>query len=94
VLQTEQNGGLAFINSLNAEQQGKAILYGSILSTVLPAERGIGSDGRVKTAAFRDNEVIPYEGIRSDQLTTGQHEELLRLASLYTSTKRDGHAEL
>ena len=94
VLQTEQNDGLAFINSLNAVQRGKAILYDSIRSTVLPPERGIGSDGRVQTAAFRDNEVIPYEGIRSNQLTTGQREVLLRLASLYTSKMRDGHAEL
>jgi len=94
VLQKEQNDGLAFINSLNAEQRGKAILYDSILSTVLPPERGIGSDGRVQTAAFRDNEVIPYEGVRSGQLTRDQREQRLRLASLYTSKMRDGHAEL
>ena len=71
VLQTEQNEGLAFIHALSAEQRGKAILYDSILSTVLPPERGIGSDGRVQTAAFRDNMQIPYEGIRVAELQRG-----------------------
>ncbi|MBV9602282.1 MAG: DUF3500 domain-containing protein [Chloroflexi bacterium] len=94
ILQTEQNEGLAFINALNAEQRGKAILYDSILSTVLPPERGIGSDGRVQTAAFRDNMQIPYEGIRCDALTAGQREQLVRLAALYTNKLRAGHAEL
>ncbi len=94
VLQTEQNEGLEFINSFTPAQRDKAILYHSILSTVLPPERGIGSDGRVQTAAFRDNQVIPYEGIPSSELTPGQREELLRLASLYTSKLRDGHSEL
>jgi len=94
VLQTEQNDGLAFINALSPAQRGKAILYDSILSTVLPPERGIGSDGRVQTAAFRDNVQLPYEGIRSDELTAGQREQLLRLAALYTGNLRPGHAEL
>jgi len=94
VLQPEQNEGLEFIQALRAEQRGKAILYDSILSTVLPPERGIGSDGRVQTAAFRDNIQLPYEGIRSDELTTGQREQLLRLAALYTGRLRQDHAEL
>lgn len=93
VLQAEQNAGLELINSFNASQRAKAILYDSILSTVLPPERGIGSDGRVQTAAFRDNSVIPYEGIPASDLTAGQREELVRLASLYTGKLRDGHAE-
>jgi len=94
VLQTEQNDGLEFIHALNAEQRAKAILYDSILTTVLPPERGIGSDGRVQTAAFRDNIQLPYEGIRSDEMTTGQREHLLRLASLYTGKLRAGHADV
>jgi hypothetical protein len=94
VLQTEQNEGLAFIHSLNAEQRGKAILYDSILSTKLPPERGIGSDGRVQTAAFHDNMRIPYEGLHSNAMTTGQREQLLRLAALYTDKLRSGHAEV
>jgi hypothetical protein len=94
VLQTEQNEGLELINALRAEQRARAILYDSILSTVLPPERGIGSDGRVQTAAFRDNIQLPYEGIRATDLTTGQREQLLRLAALYTGKIREGHAEI
>jgi uncharacterized protein DUF3500 len=94
VLQTEQNDGLAFINTFNPRQRDMAILYPSIMTSVLPPERGIGSDGRIQTAAFRDNMVIPYEGIPSSELTDGQREELLRLASLYTARLREGHAEI
>jgi hypothetical protein len=94
VLQTEQNEGLEFIHALRPEQRSKAILYDSILSTVLPPERGIGADGRVQTAAFRDNMQIPYEGIRATDLTRGQREQLLRLVALYTDKLRSGHAQL
>jgi hypothetical protein len=94
VLQTEQNEGLAFIHALRPEQRRTAILYDSILTTDLPPERGIGADGRVQTAAFRDNAQIPYEGIRATDLTAGQREQLLRLTALYTGKLRDGHAEL
>jgi len=93
VLQIEQNQGLEFIHALNAEQRGKAVLYDSILSTVLPPERGIGSDGRVQTAAFKDNILLPYEGLRGDAMSAGQREQLLRLAELYTGKLRPGHAE-
>ena len=94
VLQTEQNDGLAFIHTLSAGQRRQAILYDSILSSELPAERGIGSDGRVQAAAFRDNERIPYEGIRASELTEPQREQLLRLSALYTGRARAVHAEL
>lgn len=93
VLQAEQNDGLAFVNDLRADQRRSAILYDSILSSVLPAERGIGSDGRVQTAAFRDNARIPYEGIPGRALTDAQREQLARLTALYTDRLRPGHAE-
>ena len=94
VLQTEQNAGLAFINALRPDQREQAILYDSILSTVLPPERGIGADGRVQTAAFRDNIQLPYEGLPARELTAGQREGLLQLAALYTGKLRQGHAEV
>ena len=93
VLQPEQNEGLEFIHALRPAQRCKAILYDSILSTVLPPERGIGADGRVQTAAFRDNIQLPYEGIRATDLTTGQREQLLQVAALYAGKLREGHAE-
>jgi hypothetical protein len=71
VLQPEQNAGLELVNTFRAEQRSKAILYDSILTTVLPPERGIGADGRVLTAAFRDNVQIPYEGIPATELSPG-----------------------
>jgi hypothetical protein len=94
VLQVEQNDGLEFVHTLSPAQRGKAILYDSIFTDVLPPERGIGSDGRVQTAAFRDNVQLPYEGIRADELSTEQREHLLRLAALFTGRLRDDHAEL
>jgi Protein of unknown function (DUF3500) len=94
VLQIEQNEGLEFIHSLRTDQRGRAILYDSIFSNALPPERGIGSDGRVRTAAFRDNVQLAYEGIRADELSTGQREQLMRLAELYTGRLRQDHAEL
>jgi hypothetical protein len=94
VLQTEQNDGLDFIHALRQDQRSKAILYDSIFTDVLPPERGIGSDGRVQTAALRDNVVVPYEGIRADELTAGQRVQLLNLAALYTGKLRDDHAQL
>jgi hypothetical protein len=94
VLQIEQSEGLELIHSLRADQQSKAILYDSIFTDVLPPERGIGSDGRTQTAAFRDNVQIPFAGIQADDLTSGQREKLLRLAELYTGRLRRGHAEL
>jgi hypothetical protein len=93
VLQAEQNDGLAFVDTLSPDQRRQAILYDSILSSVLPAERGVGSDGRIQAAAFRDNERIPYEGIRARELTEPQRAQLLRLAALYTGRLRAGHAE-
>jgi hypothetical protein len=94
VLQPEQNEGLALMSTLRGEQRAKTILYDSILSTLLPPERGIGADGRVQTAAFRDNIQVPYEGIQATELTPDQREHLLQLAALYTGRLREGHAEL
>ena len=94
VLQAEQDQGLELVRSFAPEQQSKAILYPSILSSGLPPERGRGPDGRVKGGAFADNAVVPYEGVRAAGLSAGQRELLLRLASVYTDRIRPGHAEL
>jgi Protein of unknown function (DUF3500) len=92
VLQAAQDSGLELACSLTSDQRGKAILYPSILSSVLPPERGRGPDGRIRAAAFSDNIVLPYEGISAAELSEGQTQLLLDLIALFTSRVRDEHA--
>ena len=56
VLQDEQNRGLAFMNSLDAAARAKA--------TVAAAKTGNNN----RTEAFKDNVVIPYEGVKASEL--------------------------
>jgi Protein of unknown function (DUF3500) len=44
--------------------------------------------------SFKDNVVIPYEGIRADALTPGQRYLLLTLIQTYTSHMRLGHDQV
>jgi hypothetical protein len=46
------------------------------------------------TAAFRDNLVLDYAGIRYDELTSAQHEHLLHLIQLHVGRLRRDHAEV
>jgi hypothetical protein len=94
ILQAEQDVALEVVRSLDAAQRRQAVLYDSILSKDLPRERGFGPDGRIKGAAFKDNLVLPYEGIAASQLSQASRARLLDLMRLYTSRLRDEHAEL
>jgi hypothetical protein len=58
-----------------------------------PPERYTPNDGRQRSVAFKDNVVIPFEGLRADAMSKGQQELLLGLAEVYTSHLRSGHAE-
>ena len=91
VLQKEQDIALEFARSLTPAQREKAVLYPSILSDVLPLERGRGSDGRVQAGAFRDNIVLGYEGIQASELNQRQRGGLLQIVATYTSRLRSGH---
>jgi hypothetical protein len=90
VLQEEQGAALELIQALNASQRETAILEHL---DGLPPER-LGSDKRIHAAAFRDNLLVPYEGIAATELSAGQRELLLRLADVYTGRLRPGHAEV
>ncbi|GKQ39154.1 DUF3500 domain-containing protein [Streptomyces sp. A012304] len=72
-----------FMESLSAPQRDRALLYGSMLSADLPPELSGIVDGRHRTAAGRDNRVLPYVGLAGDRLTPGQRELLLSLTDPY-----------
>lgn len=82
VLQTEQNKGLALINTLDAAQRAAAI--------VNPSKTGNDNVGE----AFRDNLDLTDIGIRAAHLSAPQREQLLDLVAEYVSNLRDGHARV
>ena len=81
VFRAEEAVGLAMMHGLSPEQQAKAII-----DTRLP--------GEVLAGAFSDNLRMPYEGIRYDELTSGQQAVLRDLIGVYVHRTRPGHAEI
>jgi Protein of unknown function (DUF3500) len=73
----EQRNDLELMRALSRPQQEQAILFQSIISTDLPPERYPPPGGGQQSVSFKDNVVIPSEGIRADALTPGQRDLLL-----------------
>ena len=63
---------LALVGSLDAEQRASAVVYGSVLDPAMPEGRVHPADERHVAGAFRDNRVVPCEGIRAGELADGQ----------------------
>jgi hypothetical protein len=82
ILQDEQNRGLKLINSLNEAQRKKAIVQMD-----KPGNNNVGE-------AFKDNVVLDYAGVRANEFTAGQKEQLLDLVSRYAGNMKDGHAKV
>jgi hypothetical protein len=82
VLQEEQNLGLAFMQSLTAEQQRAARI-----DTAKVRNNSVAQ-------AFRDNLVLDYAGLRVDQLNTAQKDKLLRVIAEYVGNMDNGHAKV
>ncbi|PUB32301.1 uncharacterized protein DUF3500 [Promicromonospora sp. AC04] len=59
-------------SSLTPEQRAEAIVYASVLDPAMPEGRLHPADERHVAGAFRDNRVVPYEGLRASALTDAQ----------------------
>jgi len=82
ILQKEQNDGLALLKALPDPQQKKAILEFS------------KTGNNNLTEAFKDNVVIDYAGLRTNELAGPSREKLRDLIHLYVSNMDDGHARV
>jgi hypothetical protein len=82
VLQDEQDKGLAFMQSLSADQQKQA--------TLQPAKTG----NNALSQAFRDNLTLDYAGLRAKDLTAPQRERLVALIQEYIGNVDAGHARI
>ncbi|OKI29185.1 DUF3500 domain-containing protein [Streptomyces sp. CB03911] len=67
---------LELVGSLDARQRARAVVYESVLDPAMPEGRLHPADERHVAGAFRDNRVIPYEGIRARDLTDSQRSAL------------------
>ncbi|MBY8859207.1 DUF3500 domain-containing protein [Nocardia sp. CA2R105] len=67
-------------SSLGADQRAKAVVYESVLDPAMPEGRLHPADERHVAGAFRDNRVVPYEGIRAGELDERQRKLLRAIA--------------
>jgi hypothetical protein len=79
VFQAEEQDALTLIRALSPAQRDK-----TVIAKELP--------GEAFTAAFRDNLVLGYEGIRFGELTSAQQRLLARLVETYVGRIGSGHA--
>ena len=82
ILQKEQNDGLAMLKALPEPQQKKAILNFS------------KTGNNNLTEAFKDNVVIDYAGLRTNELVGPTRQRLRDLIHLYVSNMDDGHTRV
>ncbi len=82
LFQDEQNLGLKLMQSLSPEEQAKATLSKT------------KNKGDIKTEAFKDNAIVPYQGIPASKLSEPQQLALLNLANQYVSNMAEGHAKV
>ena len=81
VLREEEAKGWAFMNALAPEQRAKAVI-----GMDLPFD-GYAS-------GFKDNIVVPYDGLPAASMTKEQREQLVDLIALYTDRLPPAHAAL
>lgn len=86
----EERKGLELMRALSAAQQRKAIVHETLLPEGLPPGRHQGPDGMCVAASFKDNIIIPFEGIAGSDLDLSQRRQLLDLTERYLSTLPEG----
>jgi len=71
------------MQSLSPELQAKAQIYRMMRDPAMPPGRWNRDDQRHLCGAFRDNRIVPYEGISASQFTSKQQKLLLGILEQY-----------
>ncbi|HKP78595.1 MAG TPA: DUF3500 domain-containing protein [Phenylobacterium sp.] len=93
LFEPHETHALRLMTSLSDAERTKAVLYGSMLTADQPPARFHPDDGRQLGGAFRDNRIVPYEGLPVGSLDRQQKRLLLQLAELFVGNMPDGPAE-
>lgn len=72
LFQAREETALRLAGSLDGSQRARAVVYESVLDPAMPQGRVHPADERHVAGAFRDNRVVPYEGIPAADLTDRQ----------------------
>ena len=83
ILEIEERLGLEVMQSLSEIDQKKAQIYELMHDPAMPEDRWNKDDQRHLCGAYRDNRVVPYEGVLVSTFTTEQQEKVLAIAEQY-----------
>jgi hypothetical protein len=90
LFQDEERAGLALMRSFSEAQRDRAIVYHSMMGGDLPEGRRHFADNLHLGGAFHDNRVVPYEGLRGNDMSALQRRNLLDLVEKYLAVLPDG----
>jgi hypothetical protein len=93
VLDLETSRALELRRAMSSSQESSFLMGDSLRAADLPEELAGPFNGRHLAGAGADNLVLPYEGIRGDDLTLSQQRLLLSLVEVYISRLPAAQAE-
>lgn len=83
ILENEESLGLQLMQGLSPEKQSKAQIYKQMKDPAMPWGRWNHDDQRHLCGAYRDNRVVPYEGILVSEMAAPQQELVLAICREY-----------
>ncbi|CAJ0550124.1 Ff.00g100540.m01.CDS01 [Fusarium sp. VM40] len=81
ILYKEESLGLQLMQSLSPEQQEAAQVYKLMKDPAMPHGRWNHDDQRHLCGAYRDNRIVPYEGILVSNMSKEQQDHVLGIAN-------------
>jgi hypothetical protein len=85
IFSDEETKGLDLMRSLAPGIRDRAQIYKMMKDPAMPEGRWHPADQRHLGGAFRDNRVIPYEGVEATQFSKTQQQKLLEVAKAFLS---------
>lgn len=83
ILRTEERLGLDLMQSLTPELQQKAQIFKMMKDPAMPWGRWNQDDQRHLAGAYRDNRVIPYEGVPISEMNSHQQKLVVEILNEY-----------
>ncbi|TGJ87148.1 hypothetical protein E0Z10_g1633 [Xylaria hypoxylon] len=83
ILDNEERLGLQLMQSLSPEIQDKARVYKLMKDPAMPKGRWNHDDQRHLCGAYRDNRVVPYEGVLVSSLDNTQQDLIVQIVEQY-----------